>query len=423
MTQPQRPARAHELVRAACGYRCSSREPDDNGRTAFYDVDAMGERVSVVTRSRPAGAPSPVLAGRRIAIAHDYLTQRGGAERVVLAMARSFPDASIVTSLYEPDATYPEFASHSVVTTPLQRSQFLRRNHRFGLPLYAPMFSATHVDADLVLCSSSGWAHGVATSGRRLVYVHNTARWLYQSDEYLRQHSARTRRAVEVLGEPLRRWDRAKGRSADLVLTNSKTVQDRVARHWGVESAVLHPPHAADPAAARHAVPGLEPGYLLVVSRLLAHKRVDVLVDAMVPMPDQRLVVVGCGPEASALRQLAPRNCVFLGDVPEAELRWLYANCRALLSAAHEDFGLVVLEAMAFGRPVIVLRAGGFRETVVEGETGLFFERPERRAVIAAVRDLGGQAFAPDRIAAHAATFDQATFSRRLRDYAAEVLA
>jgi glycosyltransferase involved in cell wall biosynthesis len=358
-----------------------------------------------------------------VVIAHDYLTQRGGAERVVLAMVRSFPGASIVTSLYDPRATFPEFGTRHVVTSPLQRSALLRRHHRLGLPVYAPVFSATHVDADLVVCSTSGWAHGVATRGRRLLYVHNTARWLYQADDYFRQHPRAVAGAARVLGAPLRRWDRENGRSADLVLANSTTVQERLARHWGVAAEVLHPPHAADVTGDREPVSDIEPGYLLTVSRLQAHKRVDVLVDAMVPMPDQRLVVVGRGPQADALRQIAPRNCVFLGHVSDAQLRWLYANSAAVLSAAHEDFGLVPLEAMAFGRPVVVLRAGGFRETVLEGETGLFFDQPQRRAVVAAVSELPNQTFDPARIAAHAATFGEASFTRRLRDYAAGVLA
>ncbi|MGP8008173.1 MAG: glycosyltransferase [Acidimicrobiales bacterium] len=356
-------------------------------------------------------------------IVHDYLTQRGGAERVVLAMARSFPGAPIVTSLYEPDATFPEFGAVQVDTSRLQGVALLRRSHRLALPLYAPVFSAMQVEADLVVCSTSGWAHGVSGTGRRLLYVHNAARWLYQTDDYLARQPRVVRSAAHALGAPLRRWDRAHGRSADLVLANSETVRQRLARHWGVDAQVLYPPHGADIGAGREPVPGLEPGYLLAVSRLVPHKRVDVLTAAMEQLPDLQLVVVGSGPQAAALRQAAPANCVFLERVPDSRLRWLYANAAALLSASHEDLGLTPLEAMAFGRPVAVLRAGGFLETVLDGETGVFFDRPEPADVVGAVRRLLAHSFDGERIAAHARRFDEASFARQLRHFAAEALA
>ena len=356
-------------------------------------------------------------------IAHDYLTQRGGAERVVLAMARAFPGASIVTSLYEPDLTFPDFSAHEVVTSSLQRVALLRRYHRLALPLYAPVFSSTHVEADLIVCSTSGWAHGIAGNGRRLYYVHNTARWLYQPEDYMRRHPSALRAVERLLGAPLRRWDRAHGRSATVVLTNSEVVRTRLARHWGVDAEVLYPPHGADVSAEQEPVAGLEPGYLLAVSRLLAHKRVDVLVAAMEQLPDQRLVVVGSGPEATALRRGAPANCVFFEGVSDSQLRWLYAHAGALLSAAHEDLGLAPLEAMAFGRPVAVRRAGGFLETVVEGETGVFFDHPTPGDVVGAVRALLAQSFDHTHIAAHAERFDEASFARQLRGFADAALA
>lgn len=359
----------------------------------------------------------------RVVIAHDYLTQRGGAERVVLAMARAFPGAPIVTSLYEPDATFAEFRTQQVVTSWLQHVAPLRKHHRLALPLYAPIFTRTRVDADLVLCSTSGWAHGISGNGRRILYVHNTARWLYQTDEYMRRHPRVFRSVARLLGARLRRWDRLHGCSADLVLANSQTVRARLAQHWGVEAEVLYPPHGADLGAVRESVPGLEPGYLLAVSRLLPHKRVDVLTAAMAQLPEHRLVVVGSGSQARKLRLAAPANCLFMENVPDTQLRWLYANAAAVLSASHEDLGLATLEAMAFGRPVAVLRSGGFLETTVEGVTGVFFDRPEPADVVNAVRLLLAQSFDNGDIAAHAQRFDEASFARQLRHFADAALA
>ena len=122
-----------------------------------------------------------------VAIVHDYLTQRGGAERVVLAMHRVFPAAPIYTSLYEPDLTFPEFRDIDVRPSYLNHVPFLRRHHRLALPLLAHAFSQIEIDEKIVLCSSSGWAHGIHTTGTKLVYCHCPARWLYKSADYFRR--------------------------------------------------------------------------------------------------------------------------------------------------------------------------------------------------------------------------------------------
>ena len=132
-----------------------------------------------------------VTAGQRttrVVLVHDYLTARGGAERVALSMTRAFPDAPLVTSLYDPLATFPEFRDKRVETMPVNRLRTLRRHYRMALPLLAPSFSAVRVDADVVVCSSSGWAHGIRSDGRKLVYCDTPARWLYEPDHYLPGH-------------------------------------------------------------------------------------------------------------------------------------------------------------------------------------------------------------------------------------------
>src|SRR4051812_17705186 len=142
-----------------------------------------------ISRCSSCPSPRPRMTRTSVAIVHDYLTQRGGAERVVLAMNRAFPDAPIYTSLYDPDGTYPEFATIDVRTAPLNRVPALCRYHRGAFPVLAPTFSAMNIDADVVVCSSSGWAHGVRTAGYKIVYCHAPARWLYQTDRYLAGHN------------------------------------------------------------------------------------------------------------------------------------------------------------------------------------------------------------------------------------------
>ncbi len=355
-----------------------------------------------------------------LSLVHDYLTQRGGAERVVLSLTQAFPNAPLYTSLYEPVDTFPNFRDVDVRPLPLNRLSSLRRHYRATLPLLAPAFSALRVDADVVVCSSSGWAHGVRTRGRKIVYCHTPARWLYQPERYLRGRGAAIRATAAVLRPALVRWDRRAAASADRYLANSSSVARRIADAYGVQAEVLPPPPALTPEGPATPVSGLEPGFGLCVSRLLPYKNVDTVLRAFAALPDERVVVVGGGPDEAALRALAPPNATLLGAVGDDELRWLYSECAYLAAASHEDFGLTPLEAATFGKPSVALRWGGFLDTVHEGVTGLFFETPTPEALADAVRQLAQER--PDReaIRAHAAGFSEARFVERIRAIVAE---
>ncbi|HET7476583.1 MAG TPA: glycosyltransferase [Dermatophilaceae bacterium] len=365
-----------------------------------------------------------VPATPKVAIVHDYLTQRGGAERVVLAMLKAFPTAVIYTSLYQPETTFPEFHGADVRTLPLNRVGVLRRHHRLAFPFLAPAFSRLKVDAAVALCDSSGWSHGVRTTGRKVVYCHTPARWLYHQTLYLRRGLSAGRVALAVLGGPLRRWDRRAAGSADRYLTGSTEVLGRIAATYGRDAEILPSPPGIDPSGTREPVPGVEPGYHLVVARLLPYKNVAAVVEAFRRLPDLRLVVVGTGPEEAALRAAAGPNVTFLGAVgSDAQIRWLYGNCTAVVAAAHEDQGLIPIEAAGFGKPSAALRWGGFVDSVVDGTTGVFFDEPDPEAIAAAVRRLAGHHWSPDVLIRHADRFSEQRFIARLRAIVAEELA
>jgi len=362
----------------------------------------------------------------RVAIAHDYLTQRGGAERVVLAMHRAFPEARIHTTLYDPDGTYPEFRDADVVTSPINRIAPLRRDHRAALPLLPYAVSRLSVDADVVIASSSGWAHGVPTTGRKLVYCHAPARWLYQTDAYLGgPASASVRgRALLALSGWLRRWDRNAARSADHYLANSTVVRDRIEAAYGIQADVLPAPYGIDPGGTQAEVAALRDwadGYLLVVSRLLPYKNVDVAVDAVRGLPE-RLVIVGSGPLESRLRASAPSNVRIITGLADAELRWAYARAHTLVAPSLEDYGLTPLEAAAFGVPTLALRAGGYLDTVDEAANGAFFDTPTADVLRSAIVAARTRRWDPDAIRAHAEGFSEPVFHDRLRRQVGRVL-
>jgi glycosyltransferase involved in cell wall biosynthesis len=345
-------------------------------------------------------------------IAHDYLSQRGGAERLVLSLLKAFPGARLVTSVYEPSQTFSAFERYEIQTSPLNRVPVFRRDPRVALPLLAPVWSSLHVDdADVVLCSSSGWSHGIRTTGRKIVYCHNPARWLYQSQEYLAGSSASARAALFACRSRLRSWDQRQAATADLYLANSTTVQERIRRTYGIEARVVPPPAGVDVHAAQRAVPGLQPGFLLTVARDRRYKNTDAVCRALGSRPDRTLVVVGGLPEGRW-----PRNIIGLSAVPDAQLRWLYANCAALVAVSHEDFGLTVPEANSFGKPVVAWRSGGYLDTVVEGVNGYFVDEPTPEHIHAALERLESRPLSMTSILAHARGFSEATFIARIRD-------
>lgn len=358
----------------------------------------------------------------RVAIAHDYLTQRGGAERVVLAMARAFPDAPIYTTLYNADETFPEFARLDVRPSWLNRFRYFRRHHRASLPLLPGVVRSMTIDADVVLASSSGWAHGVTSTGRKLVYCYTPARWLHQQRRYLGDHSSRgTKIALKLLSPWLRRWDFKAAHTASDYVTVSSVVQDRVHSVYGLPSLVVPAPRPNTDTCVSEPMPeveewlGDEP-FELCVSRLLPYKNVDQVVAAYVDEPRRRLVVVGSGPEKPGLRAAARDNVLFLEGITDGQLAWLYRRAQALIAISYEDFGLTPLEAAAFGKPSIVLRWGGYVETMVENLTAVFVEAPEAAHVRQALEQLDAREWDTDRIVEHAARFHEDVFVENIRE-------
>ena len=337
-------------------------------------------------------------------------------------MARTFPAAPLFTTLYDAPGTYPEFGDLDVRTSVLSRIPVLRHRHRIAFPVLAPVVQRLEVDADVVVCSSSGWAHGVRATGRTLVYCYAPARWLYQTDDYT-DGQPMARAAVWALGPALRRWDAAAAARADRYLVTSTVIAAAVRARYGFDAEVLPPPVTIDAEGAQDPVVGIEPGAFLCVSRLLGYKHVDAVVAAFASMPAARLVVVGDGPDAARVRAAAPGNVRILGEVSDAQLRWLYANARGLIAAAYEDFGLTPLEAAAFGCPAAVLAAGGYLDTVIDGQTGVMFGQPAPDAIAAAIADLSSRDWDTGVLRAHAATFSEARFAARLSAVVAELQA
>ncbi len=358
----------------------------------------------------------------RVALAHDYLTQRGGAERVALTLHRAFPDAPLYTTLYHPETTYPEFAAADLRLSPLNQVGAFRRDHRLALPLLGAAVRRLAVtDADVVLASTTAFMHGISTGDTPLVvYCHSPARFIYLRDEYLGRPAHRSLLGLGLLaaGPYLRWWDQRAARRAERYLCNSRMVADRIRRVYGIEATVIPPPHAVDAAGDQEAPAGLldwADGYHLVVSRLLPYKNVHTVIDAFDGLAE-RLVIVGKGPLEAELRARLPRNVRLLSGIADAELRWTYAHATALVAASYEDFGLAPLEAASFGVPTLALQAGGFLDTIDESVNGVFFDAVRAEEIRQAVVEARSARWDQAAIRSYAAQFSEPRFAERITE-------
>ena len=334
---------------------------------------------------------------------------------MLLAIARALPLSEIHTSFYEPSATYPEIESLGINSMPINRIRALRTHHRLAFPLLAPSFSATKIDADVTVCATAGWSHGVRTTGAKIAYWYAPARWLYQLDEYA--GSRRTVRvAAKAMAPLLGPWDRRAVASVDRHVALSSVIQKRIAELYNVEVELLAPPSTFRADGPIDDSLEIEPGFILCVARLLPYKNVDVVIEAIKRSPHLRLVIVGRGPEAERFRSIAPNSTVFLEGVTDAQLRSLYRDCAALVAAAHEDFGLTPLEAAAFGRPSAVLASGGFLDTVIDGETGVTFKTATPDAVSDAIYKVTSESWNARDLIARADCFSEPVFAKRLKE-------
>lgn len=358
----------------------------------------------------------------KVAIVHDYLNQAGGAERVVAAMHRAFPDAPIFTTLFDPDVVGEPLASADVRPSWMQRLPAWRRHFRAYLPLYP--FAVRDFDLrgfDVVLSSSSAWAKGarVPPHAVHVCYCHTPMRWAWQLDGYLRHSgmSAGARAGAHLLRPLLQAWDRATVRGVDRFVANSTAVARRIACLYGRDADVLHPP--VDVARFR---PDRAPGdFFLIVSRLNAYKRVDLAVSACTTLA-LPLVVVGDGPERDALTRRAGPTVRFLGALPDERVAELFESCRAFILPGEEDFGITPLEANAAGRPVVAFGRGGVLDTIRDGDTGLLFREPTAESLGDALRAVQARDWSAAALRANAERFAEPRFTEALHRLVADAL-
>ncbi len=310
----------------------------------------------------------------KLALVHDYLTQRGGAERVFELLCNRFPDADIFTSLYQPDRTI-DLGDRPVNTTALQSVPGATKYFRLLAPFYYPAFRALDLqDYDLIISSTSAFAKAVRKrpDARHICFCHNVTRFLWDTKTYLRGYREYQTLYpfIRKVFDHMKRVDVEYAREPDLYIANSTTVEERIRRIYHQDAITINYPIDD----RRFVFSDQKEDYFLVSSRLLSYKRIDIVVEAFNWL-GWTLLITGDGPERKRLEAKALGNIRFLGHVSDEERSLLMAKARGMIVAALEDYGLVPIEANVSGTPVISYGAGGVLDTQVPGLTGLFFNR------------------------------------------------
>jgi glycosyltransferase involved in cell wall biosynthesis len=356
------------------------------------------------------GAPAP---REPTALVHDFLLDVRGAERVFAALCEMYPHADVFTAVYDERGTEGRFAHRNINTSFLQRLRPTARSFRALLPFYPYATEALDLRGyRLVISSSSAWAHGVLVDDDavHICYCHNPFRYAWNArDATLNGYNPMTSAALGMILQRWRQWDWIAAQRVDRYIANSLTTQRRIDRYYNRDSTVVYPP-----VEMTRFAPGSVGDYYLVLSELMAHKRISLAVEAFNRLR-WPLVVVGNGPDARRLHRLAGPTVRFEGRVSDERAADLLAGARALVVTATEEFGIAAVEAQAAGRPVVALADGGVRETVQDGLTGVFYDRPDPLALIAALTSFDPMSVDRAVCVENAARFDVAHFRHGVR--------
>jgi glycosyltransferase involved in cell wall biosynthesis len=350
----------------------------------------------------------------KIALVHDYLTQRGGAERVFELLCKRYPEADIYTSLYDPKETI-DLGERIVNTTILQKIPGAAQNFRIMAPFYFPAFRALDLqEYDLIISSSTSFAKSVRKkpSSRHICFCHNVTRFLWDTETYLREYGDYRYFAplIEQVFQYMRKVDLNYSQEPDLYVANSTVVARRIQSIYGKRAVVINYPIDT----SKFIFSDAKDEFYLASARMISYKRLDVIIEAFNWL-GWRLLISGSGPERDRLQSKSLKNIEFLGHVSDSDRTNLFSRAQSVIIAALEDYGLVPVEANASGTPVIAYGSGGVLDTQIPGKTGVFFKRQTPEAIQSALLEAKGINWNYNNIRNHAVdNFSEQAFFKKV---------
>lgn len=354
----------------------------------------------------------------KIALVHDYLVQHGGAERVLQCFCEIFPEAPIYTLIYSKEAMGDSFADKRIYTSSLQKLSFSKKWHRTLPPLMPAAIEEFDFSMyDVVLSDSSSYAKGIITGTDTLhiCYTHTPMRYAWDDcQEYTNEfyYPKIVKAFIPFMMNYIRTWDGASSDRVDKYLANSKFVARRIKKYYKKDATVINPPVNVD----NFFVSDKTKDYFLMVGRLISYKKHNLAVKAFnkLGLP---LKIIGRGPELKKLKKIAKDNIEFLERVDDDELFKYYAECKAFIFPQEEDFGIVAIEALAAGRPIIAFRGGDIVEHIEDGKEGVFFDQQTSESLIGAIERFDDFKFDSQHNREIALKFDREIFKGKIKGY------
>lgn len=353
-----------------------------------------------------------------VALVHDWLTGMRGGERCLEVLCELYPDAPIYSLLHNTGAMSPLIESKKIFTSFIDTLPGKENKYRSYLPLFpAAMERFDFSPYDLVISTSHAVAKGaiVRNNALHICYCHTPMRYVWELyDEYFGKGKAgvATRAAMSIVRPYLQRWDVSTADRVHHYVANSENVRKRIQRYYRRDATVIFPPVDTD----LFTLSTRDDGYYLMVTALVPYKRVDLAIHACNKL-GKKLLIVGKGTETERLKSMAASTIEFLGWRSDEELAQLYAGCSALIFPGEEDFGIVPLEAMACGKPVVAYGKGGALETVVEGKTGVFFYEQTAESLLSAIHRAESLSFDSGEIRTHSLKFARPTYKQKMKEF------
>ena len=360
----------------------------------------------------------------KIALVHDYLVQYGGAERVLECFCEIWPYAPIYTLIYDEEKTHGIFKGKRIYTSFLQNFPYSHKNHRIFPPLMPPAIEQFDLSKyDVILSDSSSYANGAITPPGTLhiCYCHTPMRYAWDDcQKYIEEFGfpGFIKKLVPFFMNYIRVWDRVSAERPDEYVANSKFVSGRIKKYYRKESVVINPPVDVE----RFFVSEKCDDYFLVAGRLMTYKRFDIVIEAFNKL-GWPLKIIGRGPDFKRLRQMSRPNIEFVGRISDQDLAKMFSRAKAFIFPQEEDFGIIAIEAMASGKPLIAFRGGDIVEHVVEGREGIFFDEQTAESLIEALEKFRSENFNPQKIRERTFSFDREIFKGKIKNHIESSLA